>query len=92
MKILPGRSSLRDVHGDLLQSVRQDVSQMRQVILASAKVVLEAVQAVGLVLAAFSLSPRLSLLAFLMSCSAQEAKKYCCSSLNCFPRLMLSFG
>ncbi len=56
----------RRTHGDLLQSVRQDVSQMRMVILASAGLVLEALQAMGLIAAAVSLSLKLSLWAFVL--------------------------
>ena len=56
----------RQTHGDLLQSVRQDVSQMRMVVLATASIMLEALQAVGLVAAAVSLSPKLSLWAFFL--------------------------
>jgi ABC-type multidrug transport system fused ATPase/permease subunit len=41
----------RQTHGNLLQSIRQDVSQMRSVVLATASVVLEALQAIGLVVA-----------------------------------------
>lgn len=56
----------RQTHGNLLQSVRQDVSQMRSVILATASVVLEAIQAIGLIVAAVSLSPTLSVWAFIL--------------------------
>jgi ABC-type multidrug transport system fused ATPase/permease subunit len=56
----------RQTHGNLLQSVRQDVSQMRSVVLATASVVLEALQAIGLVVAAISLSPTLSAWAFIL--------------------------
>src|SRR6185503_2459902 len=53
-------------HGDLLQSVRQDVSQMRTVVLSTASVVLESLQAAALIIAAVSLSPSLSLWAFIL--------------------------
>lgn len=56
----------RRTHGDLLQSVRQDVSQMRTVVLATASVVLESLQALALIIAAVSLSPSLSLWAFIL--------------------------
>jgi ABC-type multidrug transport system fused ATPase/permease subunit len=56
----------RRTHGDLLQSVRQDVSQMRMVVLATANIVLEALQAIGLIAAAMSLSLSLSLWAFFL--------------------------
>ena len=56
----------RRSHGDLLQSVRQDVTQVRSVVLCTAGVVLEALQATALVIAAISLSPSLSLWAFIL--------------------------
>lgn len=56
----------RRTHGDLLQSVRQDVSQMRTVVLSTASVVLESLQAGALIIAAVSLSPSLSLWAFIL--------------------------
>lgn len=56
----------RRTHGDLLQSVRQDVSQMRMVVLATAGLVLEVFQALGLIVAALSLSLSLSLWAFVL--------------------------
>lgn len=56
----------RRTHGELLQSVRQDVSQMRMVVLATAGLVLEAFQAIGLIAAAISLSLKLSLWAFVL--------------------------
>ena len=56
----------RRTHGDLLQTVRQDVTQLRIVAVAAANVVLEALQAGALVAAAASLSPRLALWAFLL--------------------------
>jgi len=56
----------RRTHGDLLQVIRQDVSQMRMVVLATASVVLETLQALGLIVAAISLSPSLSVWAFFL--------------------------
>ncbi len=56
----------RRSHGDLLQSVRQDVTQLRSVVLCTAGVVLEALQATALIIAAISLSPSLSLFAFIL--------------------------
>jgi ABC-type multidrug transport system fused ATPase/permease subunit len=56
----------RRTHGDLLQGVRQDVSQLRAVVLAAASVILEALQAAALIVAAISLSPALSLWAFIL--------------------------
>ena len=56
----------RRTHGDLLQGVRQDVSQLRAVVLAAASVILEALQAAALIVAAISLSPSLSLWAFIL--------------------------
>lgn len=56
----------RHTHGDLIQAVRQDVSQLRTASLAVARIVLEGILAVGLVLTAFWLSPALTLWAFLV--------------------------
>ena len=56
----------RRSHGDLLQSVRQDVSQVRSVVLCTAGVLLESLQAGALIIAAISLSPSLSLFAFIL--------------------------
>ena len=56
----------RRTHGDLLQSVRQDVSQVRAVVLATASILLELFQAAALIIAAVSLSPTLSLWAFIL--------------------------
>ena len=56
----------RRTHGELLQSVRQDVSQVRAVVLATASVLLELLQAAALIIAAISLSPSLSLWAFIL--------------------------
>ena len=56
----------RRTHGDLIQSVRQDVTQLRMVTLAVANLGLEAVQAAGLLVAAIVLSPALALWAFVL--------------------------
>ena len=51
----------RRTHGELLESIRQDVIQMRMVVLSTARIVLEVLQTAGLVAAAVSFSPCLSL-------------------------------
>ena len=56
----------RRTHGDLIQSVRQDVTQLRMVTLSVANLVLEALQAAGLMVAAILLSPTLALWAFFL--------------------------
>ena len=56
----------RRSHGDLLQSVRQDVTQVRSVVLCTAGILLESLQAAALICAAISLSPSLSLWAFIL--------------------------
>jgi len=56
----------RRTHGELLQSIRQDVTEMRMVVLSTARIVLEVLQTVGLVAAAVSFSPWLSLWAFFL--------------------------
>src|SRR4029078_13402850 len=56
----------RRTHADLIQSVRQDVTQLRMVTLAVANLGLEAVQAAGLLVAAIVLSPALALWAFVL--------------------------
>jgi ABC-type multidrug transport system fused ATPase/permease subunit len=53
-------------HGDLIQSVRQDVTYLRTVTLAVANLVLEALQASALIVAAIVLSPALALWAFFL--------------------------
>lgn len=50
----------RQSPGDLLQAVRQDVSALRTLVFALAGIVLELAHAVGLFIAAFWLSPRLT--------------------------------
>ncbi|HXQ71033.1 MAG TPA: ABC transporter ATP-binding protein [Pyrinomonadaceae bacterium] len=56
----------RRTHGELLESIRQDVIQMRMVVLSTARIVLEVLQTAGLVAAAVSFSPWLSLWAFFL--------------------------
>lgn len=56
----------RHLHGDLVQTVRQDVVQLRVLTIAAAKLVLESLQVVGVVAAAVILSPALALWAFLL--------------------------
>ncbi|HEX7242450.1 MAG TPA: ABC transporter transmembrane domain-containing protein, partial [Longimicrobiaceae bacterium] len=56
----------RRTHGDLIQAVRQDVTQLRAFTLAAAKVALDSLQAVGLVVTAAVLSPTLALCAFVV--------------------------
>ncbi len=53
-------------HGDLVQSVRQDVTNLRLVTVSGAQLLLESVQAVGLIAVAVSLSPSLAVWAFLL--------------------------
>src|SRR5262244_406430 len=56
----------RRTHGELLQSIRQDVTEMRMVVLSTARIVLEVLQTAGLVAAAVSFSFKLSLWAFFL--------------------------
>ena len=56
----------RRTHGDLIQAVRQDVSHLRTVTMGIANVILETLQALGLVVAAILLSPSLALWAFIL--------------------------
>lgn len=51
----------RQSHGDVMQAVRSDVSELRLVIFALSKAVLDGVTAIGLFAAALWLSPRLTL-------------------------------
>jgi ABC-type multidrug transport system fused ATPase/permease subunit len=53
-------------HGDLVQTVRQDVANLRSVTTAAAALLLEALQAAGLIAVAVSLSPRLAVWAFVL--------------------------
>jgi ABC-type multidrug transport system fused ATPase/permease subunit len=56
----------RKTHGELLQSIRQDVIEMRMVVLSTARIVLEVFQTAGLIAAAVSFSLWLSLWAFFL--------------------------
>ena len=56
----------RRTHGDLIQAVRQDVSQLRAAAMAAAVAVLDAVQGIALMSAAIYVSPSLALWAFLI--------------------------
>ena len=56
----------RKTHGELVQTIWQDVSQMRMVVLSTAQIVLEVLQAAGLIAAAISFSLTLSLWAFFL--------------------------
>jgi subfamily B ATP-binding cassette protein MsbA len=56
----------RRTHGDLIQTVRQDVSQLRAVAVAFATMVLDALNAVALIGAAIALSPKLAAIAFVL--------------------------
>lgn len=51
----------RQSHGDVMQAVRQDVSELRLVVFAIAKALLDGLTALGLFAAALWLSPRLTL-------------------------------
>ena len=53
-------------HGDLVQTVRQDVANLRSVAMAAASLLLETLQVAGLVAVAVSLSPRLAIWAFVL--------------------------
>lgn len=52
----------RHTHGDLVLAMRQDVSRLRTVLSAQARIVFEFSQAIGLIAAAFWLSPKLAFL------------------------------
>jgi ABC-type multidrug transport system fused ATPase/permease subunit len=56
----------RRTHGDLIQTIRQDVTQMRMVVLSTARIVLEVFQTAGLIAVAVSFSLTLSLWAFFL--------------------------
>lgn len=56
----------RRTHGDLIQAVRQDVSQLRAAAMAAAVAMLDAMQGAALVGAAIYLSPSLAMWAFLI--------------------------
>ncbi len=53
-------------HGDLVQTVRQDVAHLRSVTMSAAALLLEAMQAAGLIAVAVHLSPRLAVWAFVL--------------------------
>ena len=56
----------RRTHGDLIQTVRQDVSQLRVVAVGCATMVLDALNAIALIGAAAALSPKLAAIAFVL--------------------------
>ena len=56
----------RRTHGDVIQTLRQDVSQLRTVAVAVATMLLDALSAIALIGAAAVLSARLAVLAFLL--------------------------
>ena len=56
----------RRTHGDLIQTVRQDSSQLRVVAVAFATMVLDALNALALIGAAVALSPKLAAIAFVL--------------------------
>ncbi|MCU1244459.1 MAG: hypothetical protein JWN02_369 [Acidobacteria bacterium] len=53
-------------HGDLVQTVRQDVANLRSVTMEASALLLEGLQAAGLIAVAVSLSPRLAVWAFVL--------------------------
>jgi ABC-type multidrug transport system fused ATPase/permease subunit len=56
----------RRTHGELVQTVRQDVTHVRLIVVGLASMLLEVLQTLGLLVAAISLSPTLALWAFLL--------------------------
>lgn len=56
----------RRTHGDIVQTIRQDVTHVRMIVVGMANMLLESLQATGLVVAAILLSPRLAFWAFLL--------------------------
>ncbi|MCI0433005.1 MAG: ABC transporter ATP-binding protein/permease [Gemmatimonadetes bacterium] len=56
----------RQSHGDIIQAVRQDVSELRAAIVAMARLILEVVVALGLFIAALWLSPILTFWALIV--------------------------
>jgi ABC-type multidrug transport system fused ATPase/permease subunit len=56
----------RRTHGEVVQTIRQDVTQVRMIVLSAANMLLEVLQAIGLMVAAISLSPTLAFWAFLL--------------------------
>jgi subfamily B ATP-binding cassette protein MsbA len=51
-------------HGDLMTAIRQDVGNVRQIAMSGATMIIEAILALGLMIAAVSLSPTLAFWAF----------------------------
>jgi ABC-type multidrug transport system fused ATPase/permease subunit len=56
----------RRTHGEIVQTIRQDVTNVRMVVVSAANMILEVLQTIGLMAAAISLSPLLALWAFLL--------------------------
>jgi ABC-type multidrug transport system fused ATPase/permease subunit len=56
----------RRTHGELVQTVRQDVVHVRMIVVSFANMVLEVLQTLGLLVAAIMLSPTLAFWAFLL--------------------------
>lgn len=56
----------RRTHGEIVQTIRQDVTHVRMVVLSAANMLLDALQAIALMVAAIMLSPRLAFWAFLL--------------------------
>lgn len=56
----------RRTHGEIVQTVRQDVTNVRMIAVAVTNIVLEALQALGLLLAAITLSAQLAFWAFVL--------------------------
>lgn len=56
----------RRTHGEIVQTIRQDVTHVRNVVVSSANMLLDSLQAIALMVAAISLSPRLAFWAFLL--------------------------
>lgn len=56
----------RRTHGEIVQTIRQDVTHVRMVVLSAANMLLDALQAIALMVAAISLSARLAFWAFLL--------------------------
>ncbi|HMC76552.1 MAG TPA: ABC transporter ATP-binding protein [Vicinamibacterales bacterium] len=63
---MPVRHLEGRTHGDLIETLRRDVANLRAATLAMATLALEATQVLGLVVAAVWLSPRLALWTFLV--------------------------
>jgi ABC-type multidrug transport system fused ATPase/permease subunit len=53
-------------HGELVQTIRQDVANLRSVTMAASALLLESLQAAGLIAVAITLSPRLAVWAFVL--------------------------